>query len=429
MKESGSFIDEVNTYNIKLTQQQKEINLLNEENMEFLSKLTDIRNEMDSKIKLAKIFNLKFQKLEKEEKELKSTINCKEEEKKIEIKNSIREKHEKEKMQKLLEENKENREILLKNEIKQLEQNFELLNNEIKELKSIVSEHKYCEKSINILKHTKSLFANEYEFEIKKLNMLNDKIIEEKAKKEKVLKIKLVRKKFNKDKDKDGYEDKKKEKIEINEGAKNFIYKQFELANKNYVKRAGNNYLRVNESSNFEKPKKLFLNEEIDVLGQIMPEKNIYKFNERYNSLEHEKQLIEERMKNFRTIKNEINNNKNLIDYSQMKIKEQNVIKAGFKSNFIKNKKTAEAINNKIKEIAKEIKAYDNLLKYKNKETNNYKKYLYEFQQKIDSGKLIMKKNIEEENDIENNYRGEEENDIDNHNDVEENEEEENTES
>ena len=408
LKENGSFIDEINTYNTKLSQQQKEINLLNKENADFLSNLTGLRNEMDSKIKLAKIFNLKHLKLQKEEKELKSSINCREEEKKIELKNSLREKKEKEKMQLLLEENEENREILLHNEIKQLEQKIKLLKNETQNLKFIINEHEYCKKTINNLKHTKSLLANEYDFEIKKLNMFNDKIVEENTKKEKVLKIKLIKKKSNIDnKDK---EDKKKEKIEIKTSAKNFIYKQFELANKNYIKKAGDNYFRINESSNIQKPKKLFLNQEIDVLRQIIPEKNIYKFNERYNSLEYEKKIIEERMKNFKTVKNEINNNKNLIDYSQMKIKEQKIIKAGLKSDFIKYKKTAEAINNKIKELAKEIKIYDNLLKYKNKENNNYRKHLYDLQQKINSDNSIKKQNLEEENDINNDGNIEEEN-------------------
>ena len=136
LNEKGKFLDEVTTYNNQLSQKQKEINDLNKENYNLISKLKDIRNELDANVKLAKIFSLKFTQLEKEEKNLEKKINVREEEIKIEIKNNEREKKEQEKMQKLLEENKENREIILNDEKNNLENYVQTLQKDIKKLQS-----------------------------------------------------------------------------------------------------------------------------------------------------------------------------------------------------------------------------------------------------------------------------------------------------
>ena len=443
IKEQDSLIEEVQKYNTTISQKQTEINSLSKENTVFMSRLNDIKNEMDSYIKLSKIFNLKFQKLEKQEKSIKATIQCREEELNIEIKNTNIEKKEKEKLEFLLQENKENRENLLKEEYISLEQKIKVLKREIQDLKFIINEHEYCKKNINVLKNSKNLLENEYEFEKKKLNMFNINLTEDNYQKEKILKIKLIKDK-NKNNMKikdinDNKTNKKKEKLEINNSAKNFIFKQIELANKIYIKNAGDNYYKINESSSNQKPKNLFLNEEMNVLKQIIPEKNLNKFNERYNLIEHEKKLIEEKIKENKNIKNKLHNNINLIDYSAMKIKEQKMIKTELKSNFIKFKKTTENINNKIKELKKQIKTYDDLLKYKNRENYNYKRHLEYMQQRIDNGQLVLRKDINEENKIDNNenennnendndnYNADEENN-DNNDDNNENEEEENEE-
>ncbi len=98
------------------------------------------------------------------------------------------------------------------------------------------------------------------------------------------------------------------------------------------------------------------------------------------------------------------------------------MIKTELKSNFIKFKKTTENINNKIKELKKQIKTYDDLLKYKNRENYNYKRHLEYMQQRIDNGQLVLRKDINEENKIDNNENeNNNENDNDNYNADEEN--------
>ena len=405
LKEKGKLLDEINTYNNKLSQQQKEINDLNKENYNLIAKLKDIRNELDSNVKIAKIFNLKFTELKKKKKNLQKKINCREEELKIEIKNKERETKEKEKIKKLLEENKEKREIFLNDEKNILENYIQTLQKDIKKLQSILNQHIYCSKNIYNLRNIKNFLENDYEFELKKLNMPEESIpIKKKSKSTTNNKIKLEKK------------SKEKEIIEINKNSKNYIYKQFELAQRNYIKNYGSSIPKtntINESETIQDRKNLFLNEEINVLKKVIPEKNINQFNERYNNLLTEKQLLKERMKKNSTLVNEINNHKMLISYSEVKKKELLIAKTGLKSDFVKNRKLIETLNQKIIELNKEIKIQNNILKHKNKENQNYKKHLLDMQDKINNGKLILKKNLKDEN---------------NKNDVEEEEKEENEE-
>ena len=414
LNEKGKFLDEVTTYNNQLSQKQKEINDLNKENYNLISKLKDIRNELDANVKLAKIFSLKFTQLEKEEKNLEKKINVREEEIKIEIKNNEREKKEQEKMQKLLEENKENREIILNDEKNNLENYVQTLQKDIKKLQSLLNEHIYCAKNINNMRNVKNLLDNDYQFELKKLNMPEETEVPIKKKSKSYTKNKIKLKKNN---------NKEKEKIEINPSAKNFIYKQFELAQKNYIKNYGSipNIKTINESETIQDRKNLFLSEEINVLKQILPERNINQFNERYNNLLTEKQLIKDRMKKNNAIVNEINNHKMLINYSAVRKKELLITKTGLKSDLVKNRKLMETLNQKIIELNKEIKVQNNILKHKNKENQNYKKHLLDIQNKINNGKLILKQNLNDENENRNNKSEAEEIEEENEEDEEEN--------
>ena len=278
--EKQSCLDELYTYNKKISEQEKLINELNNDNFDLLNKLKNIKNEADNHIKLIKLFNVKEHELEKNEKRLKVSINCIEEEIKIEIKNIKTEIKEKGRIKQLLDENNINRENILKNECNSLENVIQQLQSEIKKLEFLSNEHQYCQKYKDALRNTKNILENEYEFEIKKINMFN------RDNKEQNFNIKCLN--INNINKKNFI----KNKSQINIKTKNYINQKFELAHKNYVRNSSEVLNIINQSHSVNKHNNLFLNEEISVLKEIIPEKSINKYNERYINLENEKRLI-----------------------------------------------------------------------------------------------------------------------------------------
>ena len=398
IKERQSFINELNIYNKTIAQKENGIKEIKTEINDLINKLKDIKNELDSHAKLSQIFKLKLNELDKKEKEIKSSIRAREEEIKNEIKNMNKIKKEKERIQKLINENKENRENILNNEYESLNNNIKNLQNEINNLKYLLNVHQDCQKYKNILKNAKNVLENEYEFEIKKINMLKA-IDEEKDNKNKQIKKLLFNRIKNKKK---VIKNNSQKNIELSKRTKSYIYQQFDLVQKSYNKNSFEVSNIFNESLSIQKPRDLFLSEEKKILKTIIPERNLNIYNERYNDLEKQKKLIEEKIKNNKSIINEINNHKNLINYSSIKIKQQFIVKTAIKAEFIRYRNYVAKLNKKIKEINKEIKIQDNILKIKNKENNNYKNHLFYLQKKIKKGKLILKINLEDENNIEN---------------------------
>ena len=415
-KENKLCLNELSRCNKKISEQKKKIIELKKQNLELINELKDIKNEVDSRLKLVKIFNVKPNKIEKKQKNLKILINSKEEEIKIEKKKIQREMKQKEKYQQLYNINDVNRENILKDKYKSLQSEILVLENDIKKLKVLTHEHQNCQKCISNLLNKKNVLDNEYEFERKKTNMIEmesntNNNIQKDTKNGNIINQKFFIR--------------NKSEIEMCKMSKNYINKQFELAHKKYERTSSDLLKKINESRLFNKPKNLFLDEEKLVLEKIIPGQYLSIISERYNKIENEKRMIKEKLNTNNIIKNKIRNQKNIIDFSKIKRKEQTKINTNLKYSLKNCKKSIEKLNEKIKEMNEKIKAESEVLNYKNKENLKYKEHLSEIQKKIDNGKLklISDNKNDSENVSDENETDENESDEKSSNQVETNEE------
>ena len=406
-KENKLCLNELSRCNKKISEQKKEIIELKKQNLELFNELKEIKNEVDSKLKLVKIFNVKPNKIEKKQKKLKILINSKEEEIKIEKKKIKREMKQKEKYKQLYDINDINREKILKDKYKSLQSEILVLENDIKKLKVLTHEHQNCQKYISILLNKKNVLDNEYEFERKKTNMIE-------------MESNINNNNNNQKDNKNGniinqkFFIRNKSQIEMCKMSKNYINKQFELAHKKYERTSSDLLKKINESRLFNKPKNLFLDEEKLVLEKIIPGQYLSIISERYNKIENEKRMIKEKLNTNNIIKSKIRNQKNIIDFSNIKRKEQTKKNTNLKYSLKNCKKNIEKLNEKIKEMNEKIKAESDVLNYKNKENSKYKKHLSEIQKKIDNGKLKLisdnkndSENVSDENESDENERNE----------------------
>lgn len=394
VKENKLCLNELNTCNKKISEQKKEIIKLKKQNLNLINKLKDIKDEVDSKLKSVKIFNVKPNEVEKNQKKLKILINSKEEEIKIEKKKIKREIKQKEKFKQLYNINDVNRENILKNKYKSLQSDITVLENDIKKLKVLTHEHQNCQKYISTLLNKKNVLDNEYEFERKKTNMIE---MENASNNPKEIKNgNIINQKFI---------IRNKSQLEMCKMSKNYINQQFELAHKKYERTSSDLLKKINGNRLFNKPKNLFLDEEKLVLEKIIPGQYLSIISERYNKIENEKRMIKEKLNTNNIIKSKIRNQKNIIDFSKIKKKEQAKKNTNLKYSLKICKKNIEKLNEKIKEMNEKIEKESAILKYKNKENSKYKKHLSEIQTKIDNGKLKLisdNKNDEKKSESEN---------------------------
>ena len=415
-KENKLCLNELSRCNKKISEQKKEIIELKKQNLELINELKDIKNEVDSKLKLVKIFNVKPNKIKKKQKKLKILINSKEEEIKIEKKKIKREMKQKEKYKQLYDINDINRENILKDKYKFLQSEILVLENDIKKLKVLTHEHQNCQKYISSLLNKKNVLDNEYEFERKKTNMIEMESNTNTNNQKDTKNGNIINQKFF---------IRNKSQIEMCKMSKNYINKQFELAHKKYERTSSDLLKKINENRLFNKPKNLFLDEEKLVLEKIIPGQYLSIISERYNKIENEKRMIKEKLNTNNIIKSKIRNQKNIIDFSKIKRKEQTKINTNLKYSLKNCKKNIEKLNEKIKEMNEKIKAESDVLNYKNKENSKYKKHLSEIQKKIDNGKLklISDNKKDSENVSDENESDENESDENSSNQVETNEE------
>ena len=307
----------------------------------------------------------------------------------------------KEKYKQLYDINDINRENILKDKYKFLQSEILVLENDIKKLKVLTHEHQNCQKYISSLLNKKNVLDNEYEFERKKTNMIEMESNTNTNNQKDTKNGNIINQKFF---------IRNKSQIEMCKMSKNYINKQFELAHKKYERTSSDLLKKINENRLFNKPKNLFLDEEKLVLEKIIPGQYLSIISERYNKIENEKRMIKEKLNTNNIIKSKIRNQKNIIDFSKIKRKEQTKINTNLKYSLKNSKKNIEKLNKKIKEMNEKIKEENDVLNYKNKENSKYKKHLSEIQKKIDNGKLKLisdnkkdSENVSDENESDEN--------------------------
>ena len=169
----------------------------------------------------------------------------------------------------------------------------------------------------------------------------------------------------------------------------------------------------------------LFSPKEVEILSKLIPNDFLEVYQQRYNNVESQKQEIEEQLL-YGNIdkKQEIKDNKQRIDKSNLQIKEQNFKNGKLNEDISKLKKLGNEINGEIKTVNEHLKNIQMVLNTKLRENERLREKLNDIQNKIKNGELILK-NPEENKDINEDEENEEEEENENNNNNESDNEEE----
>ena len=160
----------------------------------------------------------------------------------------------------------------------------------------------------------------------------------------------------------------------------------------------------------------LFSPKEVEILSKLIPNDFLEVYQQRYNNVESQKQEIEEQLL-YGNIdkKQEIKDNKQRIDKSNLQIKEQNFKNGKLNEDISKLKKLGNEINGEIKTVNEHLKNIQMVLNTKLRENERLREKLNDIQNKIKNGELILKhpeenkvlnedeENVEEEENENNN--------------------------
>ena len=162
----------------------------------------------------------------------------------------------------------------------------------------------------------------------------------------------------------------------------------------------------------------LFSPKEVEILSKLIPNDFLEVYQQRYNNVESQKQEIEEQLL-YGNIdkKQEIKDNKQRIDKSNLQIKEQNFKNGKLNEDISKLKKLGNEINGEIKTVNEHLKNIQMVLNTKLRENERLREKLNDIQNKIKNGELILKypeenkvlnedeENVEEEENENNNNK------------------------
>ena len=396
-------ISEILSLNQKISILDKEQIKVSNENKIIISKIKAIEEKVSKKFE-SKCKNSKILEIQRvlfgKKRDIKKEIKIKEKQN-LNAEKSIKyNKKEINKLNKLLENNKENDEQIKIDELKKINNKINELNKEIKELNKIKLEHKLCNKKENILKIQLSVLSNEYEFESKKSNMIETEQIEKKeptkignvnmtmeyGEKIRLKTLKNIKNKYN-------------SKIRlINYKSYNYLFKELN-ENKKLKEKVGSSYKNIHERnlktmgnadlSDFNKylkkginfridtksPKKyLFSEQEKVILKKLLPNEYYNNYNEKFNKVENKLNEIEEQLKGNDKIKKEINLDNIKCGGTMLKLKELSNIKNNLFISYIKNNKKIMELKKKIQSLNDDINKQDLILARKMKNNDLIKK-------------------------------------------------------
>ena len=458
--ERNNSIKESNNLNLKISEINNEINRLRLDNKYLTNNLYSMQKKLETKInqsmhtkmrnKSGEIENNNNEKLNKSIKlKEKMILNSKQNLKLL--------KKEKEVLEKEIKKIEGVKKESLKKHLEDIKNTQNEKIKEMEELKNIQSEHsKICVKKISELLKQYDLIKKEYEFEIKKCKVINEKSINKNlnnvmiSRSSKNVKIisssennntNNINKTFSKNKitknkkltiydaqaKKNNYnifdfysrryiENNKKDNIsKINEGflQENNINSDRKDSPSNIVS-SSINYTSSNEpnkynimmnmklnnisnqNKNYYKNKTLFTESEKQLLSKLIPNKLLDNYEQKYELLQKENNNIKIKMKDS-TSKKRLSKSNNILKLQnsnlQNNILNKKKIFLNLKVNEYQRKKFE--INEKIKENQKQIEYYQIIYKKKNKEFNILLSEYKRIYNDIKNGKLYLKKGVQ----------------------------------
>ena len=356
--QKAEITDEIKVINNEILEKNYQLKILSKDNYKLIDKLKDIgKNLKGELLKSYKEILNKRKFADKSEKILKYNLAIKEEEIKNAKKIAEGEKREKERYETLLNEVNKGMEQNIIDELKQLNDNIYLLNDEILGLSEIRLIHKNCEKNIQNLKNKLNLYKTEIEFESKRNNMLLNKTLKSNPSPNKNHDISNEPNKnlFS--------ENTKPEKLNIS--AYRYVSDNINLINKSQSRK-----MILNEITNNNT--KLFTEGEYDLLNEIIPTRYMNRYLDEFESRKKAKEEIEnlfEEHNNIKDIKQQIQFK---IDYVEVKIKEEEKKYIELLLKFRNNNKKKNELKNMIKNCEREIKSYNKKIKREEKMQKMY---------------------------------------------------------
>ena len=455
--ERNNFIKESNNLNLKISEINNEINRLRLDNKYLTNNLYSMQKKLETKInqsmhtkmrnKSGEIENNNNEKLNKSIKlKEKMILNSKQNLKLL--------KKEKEVLEKEIKKIEGVKKESLKKHLEDIKNTQNEKIKEMEELKNIQSEHsKICIKKISELLKQYDLIKKEYEFEIKKCKVINEKSINKNLKNGMISRssknVKIIsssennntnniNKTFSKNKitknkkltiydaqaKKNNYnifdfysrryiENNKKDNIsKINEGflqenninsdrkdspsnivSSSINYTSSNEPNKNNIMMNMKLNNISNQNKNYYKNKTLFTESEKQLLSKLIPNKLLDNYEQKYELLQKENNNIKIKMKDS-TSKKRLSKSNNILKLQnsnlQNNILNKKKIFLNLKVNEYQRKKFE--LNEKIKENQKQIEYYQIIYKKKNKEFNILLSEYKRIYNDIKNGKLYLKK-------------------------------------
>lgn len=133
----------------------------------------------------------------------------------------------------------------------------------------------------------------------------------------------------------------------------------------------------------------LFPEENKLILAKLIPKDVLRKYDNKYKSKDFELQELKYKYLNkFSLIKNEIEENKNKIDLSELELKSQRKQTILLDKSISENKRTITNLKSHIKNVKSDIQYYQNLLNFKVKENDKMNEHLTKLEKDIESGEL-----------------------------------------
>ena len=388
-------LQNINTMNIELDKQTKDVKKVTNKNKNLITQLKNIEKDLNEKY--AKVMNIKFVKNKKEnsknEKTVQKDINVKERE--LENMKKIIEatKTEEKKIEDLLNNVNDGLESNKKTELEELNKQISELTKEIGELSKAKFSHNSCIKEINYLTSKLNLINNEIEFERKKNDMIMSEI---KHKDNKVINEYCV-KSNDLSSNKNDFSRRVRDIIlkksstkppKVAKSAFKYIKTEFDSIQKN--KKVG---LKINSLNNKKKPTSvidnvyvpetnLFTDREKEVLKQVLPEDYINKYMEKFDVKKEEKNEIENKFDENNKKKNNNLYKKNELDIVKMRIKTKEKIQTDLTIKIRKNKTAIANLKKEISEHQKKIKEQTNKLIRMNKYNKIYSEQIKNIKKK-----------------------------------------------
>ena len=415
--ENNISINQYNSLNDEIRTKITIIKELATEQKELISQLKALKNELNSKIEKANVIILKKNKDDKKGELLSKLITIKEKEIELADKNNNLIQKEYKRILRIFNNNNFSKELKLRKELFELKKEIIILEQEIRQLETILDKHKYCEKHKNKLLEYLSLLTNAYEFEVKKnsINSLSDRSLTSEKENE-TYNLKLETINANKKTSKTIHihspatpriininakiqkkliNNKKSHLNLLSKNSFNYINKVINSINEESRKESG--YINNNNNINYKARKNsLFKSNENIFLEKIIPNDFLIKCKERFDSIELENNKLKEKI-NLNKIKHErlINENQIKIELQEIKLKVNKKDEQKLNIEIYKTNKTKYELKKKINEINKETKKYNDMINIKNKENKNIKHKMQEMKKHLKRKKT---KEIKEEN-------------------------------